>query len=53
MSIIDGSYPGPLPHLIPLTAMEVYAVSPVPEPHSYAMLLAGLGIGAMLARRKT
>lgn len=51
MSIIDGSYPGPLPAFVPLQALEVYAVSPVPEPHGYAMLLAGLGITAMLARR--
>jgi hypothetical protein len=51
MSMIDGSYPGPLPHLLRLQALEVYAVSPVPEPHSAVMLLAGLGILAMFKRR--
>lgn len=52
MSIIDGSYPGPLPHLLPLQAMEVYAVSAVPEPRGYAMLLAGLGLLALSTRRR-
>jgi hypothetical protein len=52
MSMIDGSYPGPLPHLIPLQGMEVYAVSPVPEPDAWAMLLAGLGLTGLLARRR-
>lgn len=32
---------------------EAYAVAPVPEPHSWAMMLGGLGlIGAMARRRK-
>jgi hypothetical protein len=52
MGIIDGSYPGPLPTFIPLQALEVYAISPVPEPPGFAMLLAGLGIAAALARRR-
>lgn len=33
-------------------AFEVAAVSPVPEPQTYALMLAGLGIGGLLSRRR-
>jgi hypothetical protein len=33
-------------------ALNVVPVTPVPEPESYAMLLAGLGLMATIARRR-
>jgi len=50
-SIIDGSYGG---QYMQLDALELYAISPIPEPRQNAMLLSGLaGLGALglLARR--
>jgi hypothetical protein len=32
--------------------MEIFAIAPVPEPASAAMLIAGLGVVAALARRR-
>jgi hypothetical protein len=37
----------------PVTFTQVGGVSPVPEPETYAMLLAGLGLLAMAARRRS
>ena len=48
-SIIDGSTGG---RLFNIDAMELYAVSPIPEPAHVAMLAAGLGLVAMAARRR-
>ena len=56
--INDGSPIGP-DNVVDIVAMDDFiygapAVSPVPEPETYAMLLAGLGlIGAISRRRKT
>ena len=41
ISIIDGSLGGQAVHL---NAMEIFAIAPVPEPASAAMLLAGMGV---------
>jgi len=41
VSIIDGSLGGQAVHL---NAMEIFAIAPVPEPASAAMLLAGMGV---------
>jgi hypothetical protein len=48
-SIIDGSLHG---EIVKLNAIEVFAISPVPEPGAAAMLLAGLGVVGTLARRR-
>jgi len=50
-SIVDGSYGG---QFLRIDALEVYAITPVPEPAVSAMLLGGLGlVGAMsLAARR-
>jgi hypothetical protein len=42
----DGSYAANTPNL------TAFTISPVPEPESYAMLLAGLGLMATIARRR-
>jgi hypothetical protein len=49
MSIIDGSLGG---QAVSVKAMEIFAIAPVPEPASAAMLLAGLGLVGFMARRK-
>lgn len=49
MSIIDGSRNG---QLVRLDALEVFAISPVPEPEQAGMLLAGLGVLGWMARRR-
>jgi len=50
VSIIDGSLRG---QTVSVNAMEVFAIAPVPEPGSTAMLLAGLGVvGGMLRWRQ-
>ena len=49
-SIIDGSVGG---RFFAIDAMEVYAVSPIPEPAGAGMLAGGLGLVALaMARRK-
>jgi hypothetical protein len=48
-SIIDRSLGGQIFHI---DALQLFAVSPVPEPRSAAMFGAGLGLLALLARRK-
>lgn len=50
-SIIDGSYDG---QLMRIDALEIYSISLVPEPGSYAMLAGGLAVlGWRLRRRRT
>jgi hypothetical protein len=46
-SIIDGTYGG---QFMRINALEIYAVSPIPEPHTWAMLLGGLGLIGWAAR---
>ncbi|KQQ88872.1 PEP_CTERM-anchored TLD domain-containing protein [Massilia sp. Leaf139] len=48
-SIIDGSVGG---RFFAVDAMEIYAVSPIPEPVGAAMLAGGLGVLALAARRR-
>lgn len=49
-SIVDRSLNGRIVHV---DALEIFALSPAPEPATYAMLLAGIGlIGFAAARRK-
>jgi hypothetical protein len=47
-SIIDRSLGG---HLVRVDALEVFTLSPVPEPAAYAMLLGGLAFLGGVARR--
>jgi hypothetical protein len=49
LSIIDRSVGGQTARV---DALEVFAIAPVPEPDSAAMLLGGLGVVAALARRR-
>ncbi len=49
ISIIDGSTRG---QTVTVNAMEIFAIAPVPEPASYAMLLAGAGMLAMWSRKR-
>jgi hypothetical protein len=51
VSIIDGSLRG---QTVSVNAMEIFAISPVPEPASWAMLLAGAGMlgGVQYGRRR-
>ncbi len=50
ISIIDGSLRG---QTVSVNALEVFAIAPVPEPASGAMLLAGLGVvGGLLRERR-
>jgi hypothetical protein len=46
-SIIDGSLRG---QTVNVNAMEIFAIAPVPEPASGAMLLAGAGVLGLLGR---
>jgi hypothetical protein len=47
ISIIDGSTRG---QTVTVNAMEIFAIAPVPEPASWAMLLAGAGVLGMGGR---
>jgi hypothetical protein len=49
ISIVDGSLKGQALHV---DALEIFAISPVPEPGSTAMLLAGMGVLGVAARRR-
>jgi len=49
LSIIDRSARG---QLVSVDAMEVFAISPVPEPGQAALLLAGLGVAGLFARKR-
>jgi hypothetical protein len=49
VSIIDGSLRG---QTVSVNAMEIFAIAPVPEPASWAMLLAGAGVLAGIKRRR-
>jgi hypothetical protein len=49
ISIIDGSLRG---QTVNVNAMEIFAIAPVPEPASWAMLLAGAGVLGGLTRRR-
>jgi hypothetical protein len=49
VSIIDGSVGG---QTVSVNAMEIFAISPVPEPASWAMLLAGAGVLGGIKRRR-
>jgi len=49
LSIIDRSVRG---QLVSLDAMEIFAISPVPEPGPWALLLAGLGVAGLFARNR-
>lgn len=54
LSMIDGSVPAPLPSMMTLYAMEVFTISPVPEPASATLLIAGLFVVAtVLSRRRS
>ena len=48
-SIIDGTYGG---QFMRINALEIYAISPIPEPRTWAMLLGGLGVMGWAARRR-
>lgn len=50
---VDDVHPSALTHeIIAQATLQTLGVSPVPEPESYAMLLAGLGLLAGVARRR-
>jgi hypothetical protein len=49
LSIIDASVGS---QVVRVNAMEVFAIAPVPEPSPAAMLLAGMGMFGLLARRR-
>jgi hypothetical protein len=49
LSIIDGSVGG---QTVSVNAMEIFAIAPVPEPASWAMLLAGAGVLGGIKRRR-
>lgn len=48
-SIVDRSIGG---QALRVQGMEVFAISPVPEPASAAMLVAGIGVVGLIARRR-
>ncbi|MGZ5183046.1 MAG: PEP_CTERM-anchored TLD domain-containing protein, partial [Ramlibacter sp.] len=50
VSIIDGSLGG---QTVRVDAMEIFAIAPVPEPASWAMLLAGAGVLGSAGWRRT
>lgn len=49
ISIIDGSLGG---QTVQVNAMEIFAIAAVPEPASWAMLLAGAGVIGAFGRRR-
>lgn len=49
MSIVDRGRGG---QALQVNAIEVFSVSPVPEPASAAMLMAGMGVLGLIARRR-
>ena len=49
MSIIDRSLQG---QAVRVDALEIFAISPVPEPAPGAMLVAGMGLLGLIARRR-
>ncbi|MEN3274490.1 MAG: hypothetical protein V7631_280 [Massilia sp.] len=49
LSIIDGSVGG---QFFAIDALEIYAVSPIPEPGMGALLAGGLGVVALARRRR-
>jgi hypothetical protein len=49
MSIVDRGRGGQALHV---NAIEVFSISPVPEPASAAMLVAGMGVLGLIARRR-
>lgn len=51
-SIIDGSYPNPLPAMMTVYAMEVFTISPVPEPGAAPTMGAGLFVVAIAWLRR-
>lgn len=54
LSMIDGTVPEPLPAMMTLYAMEVFTISPVPEPATATMMAGGLLLLAVvLSRRRT
>src|SRR5450830_345663 len=53
VNLLDGDKPGEHGHeLNSFSKTAVTALTPVPEPESYAMLLAGLGLMGTIARRR-
>lgn len=52
LSMIDGTIPEPLPAMMTLYAMEVFTISPVPEPGSASMLAGGLLVLTVVAVRR-
>ena len=48
-SIIDGTYGGQFRRI---NALEIYAVTPIPEPRAWAMLVGGLGMLGWVALRR-
>lgn len=50
ISIVDASLHG---QPLRVDALEIFAISPVPEPASVAMVLAGLGVLGAASRRRT
>jgi hypothetical protein len=49
---LNGSNLGLIQTFATATAVSSFALAPVPEPETYAMLLAGLGLVAGVVRRR-
>lgn len=52
LSMIDGTIPEPLPAMMTLYGMEVFTISPVPEPGSTTMFAGGLLVLAVVMSRR-